>query len=84
MKTILILTATLVATACTPLYKKGEIAYHWVGCHEVHTNPAPSGETAFFLVKEWKLEKGDKLYFKQVNTKTETGKIGPVKTANPC
>jgi len=84
MKTILILTATLVATACTPIYKKGEIAYHWVGCHEVHTNPASTGETAFLFVKEWKLKKGDKLYFKQVNTKTETGKIGPVKTADPC
>ena len=57
MKTILILTAKLITTACNPINKKGEIAYHWVGCHEVHTNPAPSGETAFFLVKEWKLEK---------------------------
>jgi len=82
MKTLLILAATLVATACAPLYKKGEIAYHWVGCHEVHTNPAPSGETAFLLVKKWKLEKGDKLFFKQVNT--ETGKVESVNTADPC
>ena len=40
MKILLILIAALVATACTPVYKKGDIAYHWVGCHEVHTNPA--------------------------------------------
>jgi len=84
MKILLILIAALVATACAPVYKKGDIAYHWVGCHEVHTNPASTGEIAFFLITGWKMEKGDKIFFKQVSTKTDTAKVGPVTTANPC
>ena len=68
MKILLILIAALVATACTP----------------VHTNPASTGEIAFFLITGWKMEKGDKIFFKQVSTKTDTAKVGPVTTANPC
>ena len=71
-----------VTVACTPHYKKGEIAYGWVGCHEVGPENPKDGETAFFILRSNKLKEGQKLYFKQVHPETLT--VNKVKTATPC
>jgi hypothetical protein len=85
MKTTLGVLLTLVlASACTPHYKKGEIAYDWVGCHVVGSENPKNGETAFAFITSNKLKEGQLLYFKQVDTSTEESRVGKVQTATPC
>ena len=71
-----------VTVACTPHYKKGEVAYDFVGCHTVGAENPKEGETAWAIWPGNKLKEGQKLYFKKVNP--ETLEIGKVQTATPC
>jgi hypothetical protein len=68
--------------ACTPIYKKGEVAYDFVGCHTVGAENPKEGETAWAIWPGNKLKEGQKLYFKKVNP--ETFEISKVQTATPC
>ena len=82
MKKIIPVVALLLVGACSPMYTKGEVAYDFVGCHEVVKNPN-EGETAFFILPGLiNLHPGDKLYFKQVNKLTL--EVGSVKTGKKC
>ena len=82
MKTVAILMLVGATIACTPIYKKGEVAYDFVGCHTVGAENPKEGETAWAIWPSNKLKEGQKLYFKQVNP--ETLEVGKVKTATPC
>lgn len=83
MKThILIILLAGVTMACTPIYKKGEVAYDFVGCHTVGAENPKNGETAFAIWPGNKLLEGQRLYFKQVNP--DTLEVGKVQTATPC
>jgi hypothetical protein len=74
------LMAALSACGFTPVYKKGEVAYDFVGCHVVSVNPASDGSRAF-IGPMFPLQVGDTVYFKQVNDDLT---VSPVTTGSPC
>jgi hypothetical protein len=74
------LIAALSACGFTPVYKKGEVAYDFVGCHVVSVNPASDGSRAF-IGPMFPLQVGDTVYFKQVNDDLT---VSPVTTGSPC
>jgi|TARA_B110000977_G_scaffold129583_1_gene165243 hypothetical protein len=82
MKILVVMLLAVTVIACTPIYKKGEVAYDFVGCHTVGAENPKNGETAWAIWPGNKLKEGQKLYFKQVNP--ETLEIGKVQTATPC
>ena len=82
MKTLAIIMLVGVTAACTPHYKKGEIAYGYVGCHKVGPENPKNGATAFAIWPGNKLLEGQNLYFKQVHPETLT--VNKVQTATPC
>ena len=82
MKILVVMLLAVTVIACTPIYKKGEVAYDFVGCHTVGAENPKEGETAWAIWPGNKLKEGQKLYFKKVNP--ETPEIGKVKTATPC
>ena len=82
MKILVVMLLAVTVIACTPIYKKGEVAYDYVGCHTVGAENPKNGETAWAIWPGNKLKEGQKLYFKQVNP--ETLEIGKVQTATPC
>ena len=82
MKILVVMLLAVTVIACTPIYKKGEVAYDFVGCHTVGAENPKNGETAWAIWPGNKLKEGQKLYFKQVNP--ETLEIVKVQTATPC
>jgi hypothetical protein len=74
------LIAALSACGFTPVYKKGEVAYDFVGCHVVSANPA-SDESRAFIGPMFPLQVGDTVYFKQVNDDLT---VSPVVTGSYC
>ena len=82
MKILVVMLLAVTVIACTQIYKKGEVAYDFVGCHTVGAENPKNGETAWAIWPGNKLKEGQKLYFKQVNP--ETLEIGKVQTATPC
>jgi hypothetical protein len=74
------LIAALSACGFTPVYKKGEVAYDFVGCHVVSANPASDGSRAF-IGPMFPLQVGDTVYFKQVNDDLT---VSPVVTGSYC
>jgi hypothetical protein len=70
----------LMGCGFTPIYKAGELAYDYVGCHTITQNPGPGGERAFVAVFD--LNKGDTLLFKQVSPDGKT--VNPITTGVPC
>ena len=74
------LIAALSACGFTPVYKKGEVAYDFVGCHVVSVNPSPDGSKSF-IGPGIPLNVGDNVWFKQVNSDTT---VSPVTTGSHC
>ena len=78
--TIIVVTAVMALTACGKgIYDEGDVAYEYVGCHQVIHNPADTGERAFLGFAD--LKKGDYVFYKRVDNNGETG---PVVTATSC
>lgn len=79
-KLIIVIAASLLLAACGKrIHNKEEVAYAFVGCHEVIQNPASTGEKAFLGFID--LEVGDRIWFKRVN---DNGSVKPVATSTPC
>jgi hypothetical protein len=75
-----VVVGTLSACGFTPVYKKGESAYDFVGCHAVSVNPSEDGSKAF-IGPGIPLKLGDTVWFKQVNDDLT---VSPVTTGSYC